>query len=135
MMRLTIFPNILIINSFWGRVKKTDKCWFWTGGKNKSGYGKFKFWGKYYVASRVAYFLYYNKQPGQLLVCHACDTTICVNPKHLFLGTYKDNSQDRIKKFGTLRPGAKLSWEIVNKMRELYISGMTQKEIQELFFC
>jgi hypothetical protein len=31
-------------------------------------------------------------------VCHTCDTPPCVNPLHLFLGTDKDNSDDKIAK-------------------------------------
>ena len=32
------------------------------------------------------------------MICHHCDNRICVRPKHLFLGTAKDNAQDREKK-------------------------------------
>ncbi len=31
-------------------------------------------------------------------IMHLCDNPICVNPKHLRLGTAKDNTQDMIQK-------------------------------------
>jgi DNA-binding transcriptional regulator YiaG len=33
-----------------------------------------------------------------MLVCHACDNPRCVNPKHLYLGTAKENTLDMIRK-------------------------------------
>jgi HNH endonuclease len=33
--------------------------------------------------------------PEDGLICHHCDNPLCVNPAHLYLGTYQSNAQDR----------------------------------------
>lgn len=47
------------------------------------------------LATRLAWFVAYNKDPGSYYVCHRCDRPKCRNPKHLFLGTMQDNMLDR----------------------------------------
>lgn len=94
-----------------------DKCWMWLGtwGKRNSDRPEpnFKIGGIYYNAARIAYLLHYKQDPGILLVCHTCDDSVCVNPKHLFLGTHKVNYADSMYKGRRInRNGEKLpAWE------------------------
>lgn len=48
-------------------------------------------------AHRLAYALFI-KSPGKLFCLHKCDTPLCANPVHLFLGTALDNSTDMASK-------------------------------------
>jgi hypothetical protein len=66
-------------------------CWIWIGATNGRGYGNFK---RHAKAHRVSWELYYGKIPNGLCVLHKCDVKLCVNPNHLWLGTYKDNNYD-----------------------------------------
>lgn len=73
-------------------------CWEWHGCTCKKwGYGKFTF-RKETLAHRSSYIIYKGEIPKGLLVCHKCDNPPCVNPDHLFLGTNKDNCDDKYKK-------------------------------------
>ena len=84
---------------FWEKVHKTDGCWFWTGAVNKNGYGSFGFEGKSETASRFAWFIYTGERlPPEQLVCHTCDTPLCVRGDHLFVGSNMDNRIDCVIK-------------------------------------
>lgn len=73
-------------------------CWLWTGATDELGYGKLMYRRRKLRVHRVSYELHYGSIPDGLLVCHRCDTRLCANPEHLFLGTIKDNMDDKIKK-------------------------------------
>ena len=85
---------------FWSKVSQAgdDECWLWIAGKFSSGYGCFKLGNQAFYATRIAYFLREGKDPGDLFVCHECDTPACCNPTHLFLGTQQQNVDDRDSK-------------------------------------
>ncbi len=112
---------------FWARVKKSDGCWLWQGSKLVSGYGSLKVPPKSWRAHRLAWTLTYGDIPEGLNVCHKCDTPLCVNPSHLWLGTQAANNADRDAK-GRSRPYcfAKLTESDVRQIRIGLEQGETQ---------
>lgn len=72
-------------------------CLEWQRGLNIHGYGRIGFGQITYPVHRIAYYIYYGEDPGELLVRHICHNRICANPFHLTLGTHWDNSQDMVE--------------------------------------
>lgn len=70
-------------------------CWLWAGGVSEDGYGKLKREGRTLRAHRFFYEQFVGTIPKGFVVCHRCDTPLCVNPKHLFVGTHLDNERDK----------------------------------------
>lgn len=103
------FAKPATIERFWKLVDKTPAsgCWLWTGPKTKrGGYGE----SSLGQAHRVAFLLTVGPIGHGLFVCHRCDTPLCVNPAHLFLGTNNDNVADMIGK-GRQRSKHSDSWK------------------------
>lgn len=83
---------------FWEKVNIVPgECWEWTAGI-RNGYGAFKLNGKAIDAHRVSYEAYNGEIPKGKIICHTCDNPKCVNPEHLYAGTYADNVHDMIKR-------------------------------------
>lgn len=84
---------------FWRYVNKTEFCWLWTGAINGSNsYGYLWDGTRGLRAHRYSYEIHKGEIPEGMLVCHTCDTPLCVNPAHLFLGTVKTNAEDMVAK-------------------------------------
>ena len=85
------------VKRFWSKVKKTDACWLWTGTINHK-YGAIRIAYRAWRAHRVAWVIANGNIPKGMNVLHRCDNPPCVNPKHLFLGSQRDNLIDCIRK-------------------------------------
>jgi len=73
-------------------------CWLWVGAIDGSGYGQMNINGKTVKSHRLSYAHFVAPIPPGYCVCHKCDTPACVNPDHLYVGTFKDNAVDKVKK-------------------------------------
>jgi hypothetical protein len=128
---------------FWSKVciKGACDCWEWSAAVNDKGYGRFSYKGKSERAHRVAFIL----SGGMLTtekpyVLHHCDNPLCVNPKHLFSGNMKDNTQDMMKKsrqnnaIGEKASKAKLTTQEVLEIRYLCKNHiMTRRTVAKLY--
>lgn len=89
---------------FFEKVKVFEEtgCWLWQGATNnpdlKQAYGIFQMDKKKHGAHRAAWIMFRGEIPEGMLLCHKCDVKLCVNPDHLFVGTYSDNLEDAFKK-------------------------------------
>jgi predicted XRE-type DNA-binding protein len=134
---------------FWEKVKKVDVgCWEWQASVfQKNGYGQFRWNYKQWRAHRVAWTLVFGEIPSDLCVLHRCDNPRCVRPDHLFLGTHKDNAEDRERKgrgCKERRFNAKVTPETVREIRRAWedgqlfqwelaaLHGLTQSEISHI---
>jgi len=112
------------------REDQNTGCWIWIGTRTPAGYGRLtisngKSGGKSHDAHRLSWQVFRGDIPEGMCVLHKCDNPACINPEHLFLGTFKDNMQDCIKKgrWGARREGeavfgAKLTEEQVRWIRQ-----------------
>ena len=129
-------PEILIsdLMRFWSKVdrKRKNECWNWIGCKNKNenGYGLLSINNKMYRTHRLSYFIHYNEDPRESLICHICNNPPCVNPNHLFLGDYSKNIKqaymdNRRSSKGILNTHSKLQESDIKEIKRMQgtISG------------
>lgn len=113
-----------------------SKCWEWKRGF-REGYGIAIIDKQIVYAHRASYALFNGGISKGKCVLHKCDNRKCFNPKHLFLGTRKENAHDRDKK-GRTQKGekhyrTKLSEVKVKAIRYLASEGITHQKIADKF--
>lgn len=154
------------LRNFWKKVNKDgptqphmeSPCWEWVAGKGSHGYGVFQVGGKKLSSHRISWMLAHGPIPHDgsyhgICVCHHCDNKLCINPEHLFLGTQKENADDRTAKGraaygdrngarlypervfrGEARWNARLTKVQVSAIRAIYAAkGVTQARLGERF--
>jgi len=129
--------NLTYAERFWLKVdiSSENECWNWIASKYRNGYGQVsirradgsKTMG---LSHRVAYQLTFGEIPEGMVVCHRCDNPACCNPTHLFLGTTRDNINDKMSKgrasgnyhCGEEHGNSKLTMEKARELRDFRAS-------------
>jgi HNH endonuclease len=82
---------------FWAKVEKRgpEECWLWKGQLRWDGYGRFLIMRKPTWTHRYSWELHNSRKiPKDMGVLHSCHNPACVNPKHLRIGTHKENMEE-----------------------------------------
>lgn len=121
-------------------IRSENECWEWRGWCHPFGHGQI---GRGSRAEGLAYthvvsWEHANQMrvPDGMIVRHTCDNPKCVNPKHLIIGTKKDNTQDMIARrrhrFGDAH-STKLKEIDVAAILERLRNGETQQSVADTY--
>jgi len=134
---LTYICNVKLITPKCNRKRRAieymvgdNGCFNCTSHKpNNAGYSQVYIGGRKILIHRYVYEIFNGEIKSNLIVRHKCDNPSCINPKHLEVGTYLDNSNDCIirgrKKRGELSVLSKIKdievLEIINS-NDIYVN-------------
>lgn len=132
--------------SFEKHVIRKEGCWDWKGSIARGGYPVMSC--KRSIGPdrghRASWVLHNGPIPAGKFVCHSCDNPICTNPDHLWIGTQKENNDDKIRKCrenytipphkpGSLNGSSKLTEAQVSEIKKLIRNGRSCNGISKEF--
>ncbi len=102
------------------KIGTETECWPWMGRKGGAGYGLILYHDKASTAHRVVYQLLVGPVPTDKEVLHLCEHRLCCNPRHLLVGSHRENvSLDSAKR--NLRRF--YGWTHEEMLKQLRING------------
>lgn len=132
--------------SFEKHVIRQEGCWGWKGPIAKGGYPVMSCRPSIGPdrGHRASWVIHKGEIPKGLFVCHSCDNPICTNPEHLWVGTSKQNNDDKIAKcrqantipphkHGSENGSAKLDEEKVREIKQEIRSGKSCNSLAPIF--
>lgn len=112
-------------------------CIEWTGPLDDDGYGLLQVDGIRYRVHRKSYEIAYGPIAGDLLVRHSCDNPQCFNPRHLLLGTPKDNTWDSVERrrnnHGERHHFTPFTEQDIRRIRDLHATGRSIRSLSREF--
>ena len=99
-------------------VKRSRKCWTWTGAK-RSGYGMFHVNGSTFSAHRVAYEMWVGELDNSSVVHHKCSNRSCVRPSHLQMTSSQENLAEMFERKNYMRAIQRLETEVIKLRKQL----------------
>lgn len=131
------------------RVDTTEpiECWLWSGAvKNKlkgQQHGLIKFNGRNVLVHRLMYHNFVDDVPPHTynttcqIVLHKCGhhhNGRCINPLHLKLGTFKENTRDALSEGSMRVPSTqKFDDNLIESLKEDKAKGMSWKKLENKY--
>lgn len=84
--------NKVDYNKFYSICNKNTLLGCWNC-KSKD-YHSYSIDNKRYMAHRISYFINNPNDNQQQLICHTCNNKRCINPNHLYAGSFQENAKD-----------------------------------------
>ena len=118
-------------------------CLEWQGSRNDGGYGITGRYRRTNLVHRLVWMLTNGDIARGLVLCHSCDNPPCINIRHLFLGSHRDNVSDKIAKgrqahghlYGEESPQSSFEDATVIDIFRWHEQGMSQTAIAKQLGC